>query len=146
MLSILLLAGMALVPWSAGAQTRMNDQDVESTMNNMKDDTKTFQSSFNTAVDSSTIRKTTREQEVKTLVSQFQKQTEAILNTFKSAQKADASLTGAIANAQQIDKVITELSLGGTVSASWAKVKTELGTIAKAFNLPPPIGDKPPSP
>jgi hypothetical protein len=47
-----------LVVPSSSAQQRMSDKDIENTMKNLKEDSKRFQSSFNSAISKSTIRKT----------------------------------------------------------------------------------------
>jgi len=72
----LLLATMALP--SPAAQTRMSDKDVEQLMKNMDQDSKKFQSLFNSAVSKSVIRKTSQEKDARKLVDTFQKGTKKI--------------------------------------------------------------------
>jgi hypothetical protein len=59
----------------AFAQTRMNDEDVERTMKNLKEDSQRFQSTFNSAISKSTVRKTSQEREYKNIVKTFRDQT-----------------------------------------------------------------------
>jgi len=46
---------------AAMAQGRMNDKDVETLLNNLKNDGQTFRSNFNSAVGKSAIRNTSQE-------------------------------------------------------------------------------------
>jgi hypothetical protein len=122
----------------SSAQQRLSDKDVESTMKNLKEDSKRFQSSFNSAVSKSTIRKTSQEKDAKALVKSFQSQTETMLNVFQDRTKADTTLPGVLGTAKQIDGIVSSVSLGGTTVSDWAKCKAELSILANEFNLPPP--------
>jgi len=119
------------------AQQRMSDKDVESTMKNLKEDSKRFQSSFYSAVSKSTIRKTSQEKDAKALVKSFQGQTETMLRIFQDKKKADTTLPGVMDSARQIDGILTSVSLGGTTVSDWAKCKAELSILANEFNMPP---------
>jgi uncharacterized membrane protein YhiD involved in acid resistance len=125
-----------LVPLSS-AQQRLSDKDVESTMKNLREDSKRFQSSFNSSISKSTIRKTSQEKDAKALVKTFQSQTETMLHVFQDKKKADATLPGALGTAKQIDGVLSSVSLGGTTVSDWAKCKAELNILANEFNMPP---------
>jgi len=57
-LMVVLAIGFGVL--GAAAQDRMSDKDVETTMNNIRQDSKKFSSIFNTAVKKSTFRKTAR--------------------------------------------------------------------------------------
>jgi hypothetical protein len=122
----------------ANAQSRMSDKDIEHMMKNLKADSKQFQSLFNPAIAKSTIRKTTQEKDAKALVKNFRNQAEGMLNTFQRQKRADATLPLIMDSAQRIDKLLADVPLNGSVTSQWAKVKTELGTLAEQFNLPGP--------
>src|SRR5271168_3380819 len=92
------------------AQQRMSDKDVESTMKNLKEDSKRFQSSFYSAVSKSTIRKTSQEKDAKALAKSFQGQTETMLRIFQDKKKADTTLPGVMDSARQIDGILTSVS------------------------------------
>ena len=68
------------------AQDRMSDKDLERTLNNLKSDAKTFSSTFGSALGKSAIRKTSQEKDAKTLVENFNKQSDAVPNKFKKDQ------------------------------------------------------------
>ena len=126
---------MTLAGPVARGQGRMSDKDIEETMQNLKNDAKHFQSSFNSAIGKSTIHKTSREKDAKALVKTFAQQTDSMHNTFKSSKKADTSLPGVLSNAQQIDKLLADVPLGDNVTSSWSRVKSELNTLTSAFNM-----------
>jgi hypothetical protein len=122
----------------SSAQQRMSDKDVESTMKNLKEDSKRFQSSFNSAISKSTIRKTSQEKDAKALVKSFQNQTQTMLIMFQNKKKADTTLPGVLGTARQIDGILSSVSLGGTTVSDWAKCRAELSILANEFNMPPP--------
>jgi hypothetical protein len=122
---------------SAGsAQTRMNDEDVERTMKNLREDSQRFQSTFNSAISKSTIRKTSQEREYKNLVKTFRDQTEATLNAFQDKKRADTTLPGVLDTAKRIDGVLGSVQLGENTTADWARRKAELKALAEAFDMP----------
>jgi hypothetical protein len=92
-----MLVGTAL------AQQRMSDHDVEKTMGNLKDDAKKFCKTFDSALDKSTIRKTSEEKDAKALSKRFESETSALLESFKSTKKADA-LPEVLNTADQLQK------------------------------------------
>lgn len=128
------ILSLALAPFTA-AQNRINDKDLESLMRNLRDDAKSFQPTFNSAISKSTIRKTSREKDAKNLVASFTKQTDAALSTFKKTRKADANVENVRTTGQQIDKLVYGLNLGGQTASKWDKIRTELHRIAGAFGL-----------
>jgi hypothetical protein len=65
----------------AVAQGRLSDKDLQRLMENLKDDAQPFQKSFAKALKKSTIRKTSQEEDAKTLADTFAKQTNTALET-----------------------------------------------------------------
>ena len=129
---------MTLAAPVARGQSRMSDKDIEETMQNLKNDGKHFQSSFNSAIGKSTIRKTSQEKDAKALVKTFAQQTDSMHTVFKDSKKADTSLPGVLDSAQRIDRLLADVPLGDNVTSSWGRVKSELNTLAQAFNMPAP--------
>jgi hypothetical protein len=128
-----LAAAIGLSP--SFAQERMSDKDIEKTMNNLKEDAKRFRSSFNSEIGKSTIRKTSQEKDAKNLVQRFQKDTEGMLNHFKSSKKADPDLRTVLSAADQIEKIMVSTLPGGRAASDWSKVKSELSILSKEFNV-----------
>jgi len=119
----------------SSAQERLSDKDVEATMKNLKEDSKKFRKTFDSAVEKSTIRKTSQEKEAKGLSQQFEKQTEAMLNQFKDKKKADASLSTVLSTSEQLQKMMETAGISSQVSTDWSRVQTSLDTLAKEFNV-----------
>lgn len=118
------------------AQQRMSDHDIENLMKNLKEDTKRFQSAFNSSIGKSTIRKTSQEKDAKAEVQQFRNQVERMLDVFQDKHKADDTLPGVMATSKQIDDTFKNVQLGGSAVSTWAKCKSELNILATQFNVP----------
>ena len=129
-----LLLTVAALP-SLAAQTRMSDKDVEQLMKNMDQDSKKFQSLFNSAVSKSVIRKTSQEKDAKKLVDGFQKGAKTLYDHFKKTKKSDPYLQNSLDSAAQIDKFLHTTQLDADTNAQWGKVRKELNDLATAFNL-----------
>lgn len=130
-LSLLFLLGQA-----SSAQQRMTDKDIESTMKNLKEDAKRFQSSFKSSLSKSTIRNTSQQKDANGLAKSFETQSETMLKVFQNSKKADTTLPGVLTSADQLDVVMKTVMLDGITTARWAKCKSELGLLATAFNMP----------
>ena len=120
------------------AQERMSDRDVENVMKNLKNDSKRFESSFNSAISKSTIRKTTQEKTDKEIVKSFQDQTETMLNVFQDKRTADTALPIVLNSAKQVDAIFIDVQVGGSAKSDWNKCKAELAILAEQFNMPKP--------
>lgn len=120
------------------AQARMSDKDVVNMMKNLVQDTKQFQSLFNSAISKSAIRKTSQEKDAKAVVQSFRNQAQNMLQVFQSKKKADTTLPIVLDSSQKIDKWLVDVPLSKTVMNQWAKVKSELSTLSEQFNIAAP--------
>jgi hypothetical protein len=109
LIGTMLLSGLPLA--SVQAQSRMSDKDVEATMRNLREDAKSFRSAFDSSVEKSTIRKTSREKDAKAQVRSFQDQTETLLNQFKKEKQANDYLPSVMDTASQIDVLLRAVEL-----------------------------------
>jgi nitrate/nitrite-specific signal transduction histidine kinase len=134
----MLLSGLPLA--SVQAQSRMSDKDVEATMRNLREDAKSFRSAFDSSVEKSTIRKTSREKDAKAQVRSFQDQTETLLNQFKKEKQANDYLPSVMDTASQIDVLLRAVELDSTTTMRWNKVRADLDQIAEAHGLPASSG------
>ena len=114
---------------------RVSDKDIENMMRNLRDDAKAFRPNFESALKKSVIRKTSQEKDAKSLVSSFEKQTDAMLSEFKKTKKGDVAIETTLDNARQIDKLISGLQLEPQVMSRWQKVQLELNQVANAFGI-----------
>ena len=126
----------ALLGGVGTAQTRVPDKDIESMMKNLKEDAKKFTSSFNLGITKSSIRKTSREKESKSLVKRFEEQTAGMLNNFKRNKKADSEIRLVRMNADKISKLLDEVKLDSQTTKNWDKVREELDLLSKNLGVP----------
>jgi len=119
----------------ASAQNRISDKDLEQRMKNMNEDVKKFRSYFNSSVSKSAIRKTSQEKDAKTLVTNFQKETQNLYNHFKDTKKSDPYLQNCIDMSYQIDKILSKTQFDSNTNSQWAKIQPQLRDIAHAFHL-----------
>lgn len=131
----LLFSSLAVL--NIDAQGRLSDKDVEKTMDNLKNDAKQLRSDCNSALGKSTIRGTDQEKQFKSLLEQFQKQTESMHDNFKSGKNADADMKSVRESADQISKSLTATPLGDKADAQWGRVKSEFNVLSKAFGIEP---------
>jgi hypothetical protein len=122
------------------AQDRMSDKDIQSLMKNLQQDSKKFQSKFNSDIQKSPIRNTSEEKDSKTLVKRFTDQTHGMLNQFKQTKNADQALPVVLDSAGKIDKLLATTPMNDATKDAWARVKDELNTLSKQFNIKFQIG------
>lgn len=133
---------VAQVP-RATAQSRVNDKDVQSMMRNVRDDAKSFRTSFDSAVKHSTIRKTSQAKDAKHLVATFERQTREMVDRFKKHHQGSGDLDAVLNTASQIDNLVYSVQFGPEVNAKWQKIREELHPIAAAYNVPEHYGHGP---
>ncbi|HVJ09416.1 MAG TPA: hypothetical protein VM554_13640 [Acidisarcina sp.] len=121
---------------SALAQSRMNDRDVAHTMQNLREDTKSFRSAFDASIHHTPIRRTSRERDAKTQVRDFQVQTDHLLSHFRDKKQADDNLRMVLNSSQGIEGLLRDEDYDAVTISSWAKVRADLDSLAEAFNMP----------
>jgi uncharacterized membrane protein len=117
------------------AQTRVSDKDVEALMKNLKEDSKSFRSNFETALKKSAIRRTSQEKDAKEIVSSFEKQMDSMLSEFKKTKRGDVAVETAIGSAQEIDRLLRNLQLDPKTVSEWQKIRSELDRVSNAFGI-----------
>jgi len=117
------------------AQDRMSDKDVENLMKNLKQDSKTFQSAFNSSISHSTIRKTSQEKDDKATVQLYRNQVDRMLDVFQDKRQANDTLPVVMNTSGQIDEIFKSVQLGESAKSAWKKCKTEMNMLATQFNM-----------
>src|SRR5271156_2387810 len=107
----------------AVAQGRLSDKDLQRLMQNLKDDEQPFQKSFAKALKTSTIRKTSQEEDAKTLADTFAKQANTALESFKHQQKAHPEVNALVHTAAHIDPLVFSLQLNPQTTAHWERLR-----------------------
>ncbi len=133
--SITVFVLFAFMGGVVAAQTRVHDKDIETMMKNLNEDAKKFKTSFNSGIGKTTIRKTSREKESKSLVQRFEQQTAGMLNQFKQNKKADSQIKLVFRSAEQINQLLDEVSLDKQTVSAWEKVQEELNLLKKSLGV-----------
>lgn len=129
-----LLCVFAMMP-VAKAQSRLSDKDIDTTLRNLQEDTKQFRDMFNSAVKKSTVRKTSQEKDAKQMVKTFDQQLESTRRQFKSKHNVDGRLPAVLASRDKIDSFLSSVSLGDQTKSQWGRIKAQLDTLSKSFNM-----------
>ena len=135
---LILLFSMVGANRLAVAQGRLSDKDLQRVMQNLKDDAQPFRKNFAKALEKSSIRKTTQEQDAKALADTFAKQANTALESFKHQQKTEQEVIGLVHTAGQIDPLVYSVQLNPQTISQWEKLRDELHDIAQAFGVPEP--------
>ncbi len=126
-----------LVSAQAFAQGRVNDSDLQHMMRNLKEDAKSFQQPFESALKRSTLRKTSSEKSAKGLAATFERQTSSALDEFQHSHQAGPQTSAMISTARQLDPIVTGLQPPSGITTPWSKITQELEQVAKALGQPP---------
>lgn len=62
-----------------------------------------------------------------------------MLDHFKSHQKADAEVSLVINTSNQIDELMHDVAFDDHTYSAWNKVRVELGQLADAYDVQPPL-------
>ena len=134
LLALLLSVSLLSSASSAIAQApRLSDKDVQHLMENLRDDSKSFQDPFKDALSKSSIRKTSQEKDARQLSKTLAQQTNSMLNTFKSTHRAEAAFANVTATVNQIDPIVTSLGNAPKANERWNRVHADLQALAPAF-------------
>src|SRR5580693_8484769 len=90
--SVLVLTQLVVAQSTSPTPNRLSDKDLETVMSNLKADAKAFRPRFDSAINKSSIRKTSQAKDAMNLASTFEKQTSTVLNEFKKTKRATRSL------------------------------------------------------
>jgi hypothetical protein len=115
---------------------RLSDHDIEALMKNLKQDAGKFQSSFNSSISKSAVRKTDQEKIYKDLVKSFVAQCDTMLSVFQSKHTADTTLPGVLTTGHQVDNIFIDYQLTGNARPDWNNCKAILIKLAAQFNIP----------
>jgi hypothetical protein len=135
---LIVLFGMLGTNGLAVAQGRLSDKDLQRVMQNLKDDAQPFRKNFAKALEKSSIRKTSQEQDAKALADTFAKQANTALESFKHQQKTEQEVIGLVHTAGQIDPLVYSVQLNPQTISQWEKLRNELHDIAQSFGVPEP--------
>jgi hypothetical protein len=136
LVSILLCAQPGFAQQTQPAPQRLSDHDIEALMKNLKQDAGKFQSSFNSSISKSAVRKTDQEKIYKDLVKSFVAQCDTMLSVFQSKHTADTTLPGVLITGHQVDNIFIDYQLTGNARPEWNTCKAILIKLAAQFDIP----------
>jgi hypothetical protein len=120
---------------AAQAQSRLSDKDIDTSLKNLQDDTRHFRDTFNSALKKSIIRKTSQEKDAREMAKTFEAQLDSVCRLFKDKRRVDNRLSAVLASRDRIDSFLSSISLGDQTNSEWGKIKAELATLSRAFNM-----------
>ena len=120
---------------AARAQSRLTDKDIDTTLKNVQEDTRQFRDMFDSALRKSTVRKTSEEKSAREMVKTFEQELESTRHQFKDKRNVDGRLPAVLASRDKIDSFLSNVSLGDQTKAQWGRIKSQLDTLSKSFNM-----------
>ena len=131
----ILLSFLVVAPRAAYSQSRLSDKDIDTTLKNIQEDTKQFRDTFNSALKKSTVRKTSQEKDARDMIKTFEQQLDSTRHYFKDKHQVGDHLSALVASRDKIDSFLHSVSLGDQTNSEWGRIKAELDTLAKSFNI-----------
>ena len=126
----------------AQAQRRVNDHDMKALMKNLHEDSKSFRDAFDSAIQKSTIRKTSQAKDSRDQAKVLVKQTDHLLLRFQKDHNGEAEFNDVMTTAGQLDNTLHSVRLNDKVMDRWGKIRSEIRRIADAYGVPDRVGNQ----
>lgn len=130
---------------TASAQSRLNDRDVETLMNNLRQDISQFRNPYEAALKKSSFRKTSKEKDARDLGKRLEDEAKNMLKVFQKKHQADQPLSAVNLVAQQIDPIVRQLDPQSSAVPAWSRVQSDLTALGSAFGVIGATSPQPPS-
>jgi hypothetical protein len=124
--------------WGAFAQTRpvrVNDRQVSNLLLTLQRDSDSFRNVVSMALDRSSWNGTRTEDEIQGYVNDFRSSTDTLKNSFQDRRAVDADIRDVLSRAGNIDRFLRQYRLNAQVSTAWARVQSDLNTLAGYYNI-----------
>lgn len=124
--------------WQASAQTRayrVSDRQVSNLLLTIERDSDNFRNVVTTALDRSSWNGTRTEDEIQNYVNDFENSTDVLKRNFADRQSVSADVTDVLERAGNIDRFLRQYRLNAQVSTAWARIRTDLNTLATYYNV-----------
>jgi flagellar hook-basal body complex protein FliE len=118
---------------STHAQSRMSDADLEKLLRSLRDHSRSFRLSFDSALKRTSISRTSRAKNAEQAAESFQRGTESLLNDFMRTRRGEDKLRSLQRSAQQMHTFVNTYRLGRQVGRRWGRVETELQQVRVAY-------------
>lgn len=120
------------------AQTRsarVTDRQVSNLLLTLQRDSDNFRDVVSTALDRSSWNGTRTEDEIQGYVNDFRSSSDTIKSDFQNRRSINADISDALNRAANIDRFLQQYRLNAQVSTAWARVQSDLNTLASYYNV-----------
>ena len=132
---LMLLAGFSVVARAQNAPYRLSDKDVKKLMAQLKKDTGRFRKSLDSSLDRSRLNGTNREDDINTIVKNYEDATERLYSRFKDNKSVGADVEAVLDGAAELDRFMTRRLASERAERDWAAVRDDLRRLADAYNV-----------
>ncbi|HVF27069.1 MAG TPA: hypothetical protein VM943_02435, partial [Pyrinomonadaceae bacterium] len=137
--SVLMIAAMVSVSFiTAQAQRRpyrLTDRQVEQIIRRIETNADTFRRSLDGALDSSRLDGTRREDNINEFIRNFESATDQLHERFNNRNSVTADVQSVLDSAARIDGFLQRNRLNTRVESDWSLLRTDLNTLADAYNV-----------
>jgi predicted nucleotidyltransferase len=132
---LMLLAGFSVVARAQDTPYRLSDKDVKKLMAQLKKDTGRFRKSLDSSLDRSRLNGTKREDDINTIVKNYEDATERLYSRFKDNKSVGADVEAVLDGAAELDRFMTRRLASERAERDWAAVRDDLRRLADAYNV-----------
>lgn len=132
---LMLLAGFSVVARAQNAPYRLSDKEVKKLMAQLKKDTGRFRKSLDSSLDRSRLNGTHREDDINSIVKNYEDATERLYSRFKDNKSVGADVEAVLDGAAELDRFMTRRLASERAERDWAAVRDDLRRLADAYNV-----------
>jgi hypothetical protein len=132
---LMLLAGFSIVARAQDTPYRLSDKDVKKLMAQLKKDTGRFRKSLDSSLDRSRLNGTNREDDINTIVKNYEDATERLYSRFKDNKSVGADVEAVLDGAAERDRFMARRLASEKAERDWAAVREDLRRLADAYNV-----------
>ena len=125
----------AEVPPSQDIPSRLNDKQVGQLLKRMDTDADRFRKSLSSAIDRSRFEDTAGENDIKSYVRDFDKETERLRNRFGDHKAVAADVETVLDRASRIDRFMRRNALSDKAQRDWLTLRADLDELAQAYGV-----------
>lgn len=112
-----------------------SDAQVQTLLSRIETRTDTFRRALNTALDSSSLNGTEKEDAIIGYISEFETATDTLKEKFDSRRSVDADVQDVLNRAVQINQFMQNNRLNASAQSSWTYLRTDLNTLARYYSV-----------
>jgi predicted nucleotidyltransferase len=132
---LMLLASFSIVARAQDTPYRLSDKDVKKLMAQLKKDTGRFRKSLDSSLDRSRLNGTNREDDINTIVKNYEDATERLYSRLKDNKSVGADVEAVLDGAAELDRFMARRLASEKAERDWAAVREDLRRLADAYNV-----------